>query len=374
MSDEGQRAYDRIQELIQKLPMNEFSFAGENESQLLSQRIDSLINTETQGLDGNLQARVAAEFQSWGPLNSLIEDEDISEILVNGPFAIWFEKKGKLQQHSDRFYSDLSYRNCLERLTQVSNTHITIERPCADGKFMDFRLSLIGHDLTQANVHFSLRRHPKNPWTFEKMAAEEWCSTWHVDLFKKIIEERKSFLVVGGTGAGKTSILNSFLNLLPPQERVVVIEDTPEIALPNSASMKLLTREDPQGILPSVDQTQLVKRSLRLRPDRLVMGEVRGSEAKDFLMALATGHSGSFGTLHAQDAHQALIRLEMLIQMGAPQWSLEAIRRLIQLSLDYIVVAEKTSAGQRRLKGIYKISSLEAQGFLLDSLEPLDFR
>ena len=369
MNDEGQRAYDRIQDLIQKLPMNEFSFAGEDENQLLSQRSNGLIQTETLNLNSELQARVTAEFQSWGPLNALIDDEDISEILVNGPFAIWYEKKGQLSQHPDQFYSELSYRNCLERLTQASKTHITIERPCADGKFMDFRLSLIGHDLTQANVHFSLRRHPKNPWTFEKMAAGGWCNITHVEQFRKIIEERKSFLVVGGTGAGKTSILNSFLNLLSPQERVVVIEDTPEIALPNSASMKLLTREDPQGILPSVDQTQLVKRSLRLRPDRLVMGEVRGSEAKDFLMALATGHSGSFGTLHAQDAHQALIRLEMLIQMGAPQWNLEAIRRLIQLSLDYIVVAEKNSFGQRRLKGIYRISSLEPQGFLLDSLD-----
>jgi pilus assembly protein CpaF len=374
MNPEGQQAYDRIQELIQRLPMNEFSFAGENDNQLLSQRISGLIASETQNFAPELQARVSAEFQSWGPLNRLIEDEDISEILVNGPFAIWFEKKGTLFQHPDRFYSELSYRNCLERLTQASQTHITIERPCADGKFMDFRLSLVGHDLTQANVHFSLRRHPKNPWTFEKMAEHGWCSSAHIAQFKKIIETRKSFLVVGGTGAGKTSILNSFLNLLSPQERVVVIEDTSEIALPNSASMKLLTREDPQGILPSVDQTQLVKRSLRLRPDRLVMGEVRGTEAKDFLMALATGHSGSFGTLHAQDAHQALIRLEMLIQMGAPQWSLEAIRRLIHLSLDYVVVAEKNSLGQRRLKGIYKISSLEAQGFLLDELEFLDFR
>lgn len=373
MSDEGLKIYTRIQALIQKLPLHEYSFAGEDQRQLLSQRIDGLITEHTHELEPELQARVGAEFQTWGPLNRLIEDEEVTEIIVNGPFSIWFEKQGQLFEHADKFYSELSFRNCLERLTLASKTHITIERPCADGKFMDFRLSLIGHDLTHANVHFTLRRHPKNPWTFEKMAALGWCTNDEIKILQSIIHARDSFLVVGGTGAGKTSILNSFLNLLGPQERVVVIEDTPEIVLPNSASMKLLTRDDPQGILPSVDQTQLVKRSLRLRPDRLVMGEVRGSEAKDFLMALATGHAGSFGTLHAQDAHQALIRLEMLIQMGAPQWSLEAIRRLIQLSLNYIVVAEKTSAGQRRLKGIYKISSLEPQGFLLDSLAPMGF-
>jgi len=134
--------------------------------------------------------------------------------------------------------------------------------------------------------------------------------------------------------------------------------------------MKLLTREDPHGILPAIDQTQLVKRSLRLRPDRIVMGEVRGSEAKDFLMAMATGHSGSFGTLHAQDASQALIRLEMLIQMGAPQWSLTAIRRLIQLSLDYIIITGRAATGERQLKGVFRLCSLEDQGFLVEQVDP----
>jgi pilus assembly protein CpaF len=165
-------------------------------------------------------------------------------------------------------------------------------------------------------------------------------------------------------------VLNSLLDLLPENERVVVIEDSSEIALSNKASMKLLTREDPHGILPAIDQTQLVKRSLRLRPDRIVMGEVRGSEAKDFLMAMATGHSGSFGTLHAQDANQALIRLEMLIQMGAPQWSLTAIRRLIQLSLDYIIITGRATTGERQLKGVYRLCSLEDQGFLVEQVDP----
>jgi len=137
--------------------------------------------------------------------------------------------------------------------------------------------------------------------------------------------------------------------------------------------MRLVTREDPQGVLPPVDQMQLVRRTLRLRPDRIVMGEVRGAEAKDFLMALATGHGGSFGTLHAQDASQALLRLEMLIQMGAPQWGLQAIRRLIQLSLDYVIVAEKNKAGNRHLKGIYRLCSLEDNGFLLEPALSCDF-
>ncbi|HWU43047.1 MAG TPA: ATPase, T2SS/T4P/T4SS family [Bdellovibrio sp.] len=369
MNLEAQNIFNSLQEEIARIPINEFMLSPDEESVLRSTRIDQLIKTRTQDLSENLRCRVVGEFESWGPLGELIADESITEILVNGPSLIWFEKEGQLYQHQDCFFSELSFRNCLERICQIAKVHISVEQPCADGHFLDFRLSLIGTDLTQSAPHLSLRRHPKNPWTFQKLSERGWCHDRWVDFFRSLLVQRKNFLVVGSTGSGKTSVLNSFLNLLAPNERVVVIEDTPEIALSNGASMKLLTREDPHGLLPTVDQTQLVKRSLRLRPDRIVMGEVRGSEAKDFLMALATGHAGSFGTLHAQDASQALIRLEMLIQMGAPQWSLTAIRRLIQLSLDYVVVTERTESGQRRLKGAYRLCSLEEHGFLVEPVE-----
>nr|BFD68407.1 hypothetical protein HAGR004_34290 [Bdellovibrio sp. HAGR004] len=366
MIQEAQRIYERIHEDIQRLPLNEFLLSSDDENLLRSQRVENLLATHTQTASEKVKARVLSEFHSWGPLEDLLEDESITEILVNGPMAIWFERQGQLHHHQDIFFSDLSYRNFLDRISHAAKAHITTEFPCADGRFADFRLSLVGAELTQSYPHLTLRRHPKNPWTFPRLAEHQWCSNEQVHALARLIAERKNFLVVGPTGSGKTSVLNSFLNLMPANERLVVIEDTSEISLPNNASLKLLTREDPQGVLPSVEQGQLVRRSLRLRPDRLVMGEVRGPEAKDFLMALATGHSGSFGTLHAQDAAQALIRLEMLIQMGAPQWSLTAIRRLIQMSLDYVIVAERTPTGQRRLKGVYRLCSLEENGFLLE--------
>ncbi len=135
--------------------------------------------------------------------------------------------------------------------------------------------------------------------------------------------------------------------------------------------MKLLTREDPQKVHAPITQSDLVRRTLRLRPDRIIMGEIRGEEAKDFLMSLSTGHRGSFGTLHAQSPHQALLRLEMLIQLGAPQWSLQAIRRLIQLSLEFILITEKTSTGARKFAGLYRLSSLEDHGFLVEAVTDL---
>lgn len=367
---DAQSLFQTIQKEIDELPINEFMLTNDEASTLRSQKTIEIFEKITHGTAVATKKRIADELNLWGPLHDLLEDENITEIMINGPRAIWFERDGVLHQHNDHFFSDLSFRNCLERICQRADTYINKESPCADGKFLEFRLSLVGGDLTDGFPHLSLRRHPKTPWTFEKLKSLGWCDHEQLSYLQSLISKRKNFLVVGATGTGKTTVLNAFLQLMSKNERAVVIEDTSEITLPNSASMKLLTREDPHYILPTVDQTQLVKRSLRLRPDRIIMGEIRGHEAKDFLMALATGHDGSFGTLHAQNANQALIRLEMLIQMGAPHWNLNAIRRLIQLSLDHIVVIERTVSGSRKLKGIYRLCSLEDHGFLVEAVQP----
>ncbi len=369
MTEAVQGIYDLIQADIQNLPLNEFLVSPEEEQNLRNQKVEQIIRLHSSNQDLAVKNRLDQEFTSWGPLTALLNDEDITEILVNNESTIWFEKGGKLHKHPDHFLSTLSFGNILDRICHESNTHITKERPCADGQFKSFRFSLIGADLTLSAPQFTLRRHPKNPWTLFRLEKQGWCNSQQSQILQTIMIQRQNFMVVGGTGSGKTSVLNSLLNLTAPNERNLIIEDTPELSLPNEASLRLVTRDDPQGILPSIDQTQLVKRSLRLRPDRIIMGEIRGPEAKDFLQALATGHSGSFGTLHAQDAHQALIRLEMLIQMGAPQWSLHAIRRLIHMSLQYIIVTGKCLDGSRKLQGIFRICSLEENGFLVESVD-----
>lgn len=312
--------------------------------------------------------RICAEYFGHGPLEELLKDEEITEILVNGPESIWFERQGRLCHLEDHFLSLTTYVNFLHRLCEKAQCQSTIEHPAATGQFQEFRLTLIRQELTRNHHHLSLRRHPKNPWSLERLRDSGWATEAEIQLLQRMIEARKNFLIIGGTGSGKTSLVNALLGTLQKNERAVVIEDTPEIELPNAASMRLITREDPQGLLKNVTQSDLLRHALRLRPDRLVLGEIRGPEAKDLLMALATGHGGSFGTLHSSDPRQALIRLEMLIQMGAPQWSLQAVRRLIHLSLDFIVVVEKSPEGKRKFQGLYKIASLEETGFLVERL------
>lgn len=333
-------------------------------SEKFRETLESCLNTE----NPDLRQRLLAEYFTYGPLDVLFADEQISEILVNGPESIWFEKEGRLQRHEDLFLSEASFNNSLHRLCEKSQCQSTVEHPAATGYFEEFRLTLIRQELTRNHHHLSLRRHPKNPWTLPRLQVAGWCTDSDVGLLTDLIQQRRNFLIVGNTGSGKTSLINALLQKLSINERAIIIEDTPEIELPNSSCMKLITREDPQGLLKNVTQSDLLRHSLRLRPDRIVMGEIRGAEAKDLLMALATGHGGSFGTLHASDPRQALIRLEMLIQMGAPQWSLQAVRRLIHLSLDCILVVEKTPEGKRKFQGAYKICSLEENGFLIEKI------
>lgn len=316
-----------------------------------------------------IRRRLLKEFLGLGPIEDLLADESITEILVNSPTSIWFERSGQLYPHLDHFLSKNSFENIVDRLTQKTQQHLTLEKPFVEGHYLDTRLSVVGSSITPGSSAFSIRKHPPMPWSLQALQKAGWCQDEDILLLKQLVASGTNFLVIGETGSGKTSILNALLQETKDNERCLVIEDSSEIRLPNAASLKLLTRTGVTGQYPSVDQQQLLKRALRLRPDRLIMGEIRGEESKDFLMMLATGHQGSMATLHAKNPQEALLRLEMLIQLGAPQWNLTAIRRLIFLSLQMIVLTERTSTGQRRLKNIYRLSSLEDSGLTFDSVD-----
>lgn len=360
--------YKRIEQRIQQISNQDLSFGLYDKNKDRQKQIQNEIISACQGLSSVDAKRIQSEFLELGPIDELIQDENISEIMIRDFDKVVFEKNGSLYEHSDHFFSEVTYREFVQRICAQSHTHINIERPCTNGKFLDFRLHMVGPELTGKSTQVCLRRHPKSPWTLSKLKDSDWAQESEFQLLENIISARKNFLVVGGTGSGKTSLLNACLQNIEPNQRAVLIEDTPELTVPNGCSTKLLTRFDAHGILPPIDQQELVRQSLRMRPDRLVMGEIRGTEAKDLLMALSTGHDGSFATLHASSASQALLRLEMLIQLGAPMWSLQAIRNLMKLSLQNIIVVGKTKDGLRRLLGIYELSSIEDNGILLERL------
>jgi pilus assembly protein CpaF len=364
----------KIQSEIQSLPLETLGFQSLESKQQSSVRISQMIANEARELDSGLQLRLQNEFEGVGPLLPLIEDENITEIIVNSLSDIWFEKSGHLYRLEDQFASDLTYQNFIERLCQEAKVQISLERPFCDGRFRNFRLHLVSSELTKSQSILTLRRQNSNPWTLNRLIETGWTNPKGAELLDSWIQQKKSFLVVGETGSGKTSVLNACLQQLPQNERVVILEDTAEIVIPNKASTRLLTRHDSQNLLPTIDLTELLRQSLRMRPDRIVVGEVRGAEAKDLLLALSTGHQGSMGTLHASSAHQAIMRLEMLVQLGAPHWSLQTIRRLLALSLNGILVVGRNEKGQRKLRSVYELTAVEETGILLDPIFQEDFR
>lgn len=313
------------------------------------------------------RARLVEEFFRLGPLGPLVDDPGVQEIVVNGPRDVWYEARGEFTKCDDAFLSDVTFQNFVDRVCREANVKIDLAQPFVDGRWRGFRLHLACAPLTHCAFHLSLRRVPENPWTLDKLEAAGWCAPTQTATLRRLLHERRNVIVIGPTGCGKTSVLGACLRELPTNERVVILEDTDELPRPNEASTKMLTRTAVPPALPEITLTDLVKQSLRMRPFRLVVGEVRGAEAKDLLLALATGHSGSWGTLHASEARQALLRLEMLIQLGAPQWSVTAIRQLLHLSVEYLVVCGIEN-GHRRLEGINRVAALESCGFLLESV------
>ena len=311
--------------------------------------------------------RILSEFSGFGPLDSLLSQEDINEIIINGKDHIFYEKYGRILQLEDSFLSTVTFHNIVEKIGTQARLTVNLKKPFNEGKWGPFRVHLLCPPIVKEDFHICLRRHPKSLWTFEKLAEQNWAPPEAIEMARQFVQDQLNFLIVGSTSSGKTSVLNACLQDIKTNERILSIEDTDEIILPNKASAKLLSQTDPESSKALIDQQCLVRQSLRLRPDRIVMGEVRGEEAKDLLLALATGHKGSIGTLHGSDHKQALWKLETLAQMGAPQWQSSTIQKLIFSSLKGLIILEKKD-GMRLLKGIYKITALEPSGFLFESL------
>ena len=317
--------------------------------------------------DELLKARLRSEILRMGPLESLIQDPEVTEILVNSWQHVHYEKLGALHTCEDFFASEQSYEQFIERLSRICQTFMNREKPFIECQFENLRITVIFRDLSRGHHLVSLRKKRDVHIPLRNLAETGWCNANQAEAIRQMISDRKNFLVIGGTGSGKTTVLQTLLFEMSKNERVVIIEDTQELNPASHLSVSLLTQTNILEPQQNVTMDDLLKRALRLRPDRIGVGEIRGPEAKTLLMALSTGHEGSFGSLHARDAHEALMRLEMLIQMGAPQWSVVSIRRLIGITIDCILVVEKKN-GARRLQSIHQVASVEDIGITLNQI------
>ncbi len=315
------------------------------------------------------QERIYLEFFENGPLKDLFDDDEITEIIINSWDKVWYEKNGQFFLHHDAFLSLNTFENYLHKLCKRLKTQLTFETPFLCVMDGPLRYHITSPTITGDSYSLSIRKHRENRLSLEGLTEIKSISPQQLQLLKNVLEEKKNFLVIGATGSGKTTFLNACLQSLKNNERALIIEDTSELITPNNLSTKILTRKDSHNLTGVIDLSILIKEALRMRPDRIILGEVRGAEAKDLLLALSTGHEGSIGTLHARSATEALLRLEMLIQLGSPQWSLEAIRKLIYLSVHYIFTIERRRDGSRGLKSIHRLCGVESFGVLTEEIK-----
>jgi pilus assembly protein CpaF len=318
---------------------------------------------ETNGLFNHL----FEELEGFGPLKGLIEDSEISEILVNGFQHIFYEKEGRLHRFEETFTSEITFKRLIQRILIRMERTADARHPLVDGVLDDGTRIHIALPPVADVPSLSIRRHTYKHRGLTDLVQAGMITSTIEEKFKGWVKDKRNLMICGPTGSGKTTLLRALLNTIPTQERIITLEDTAEIGKFGSHVVNLITRQDPEGLAPHISLQTLLRNSLRMRPDRIVVGEVRGEEALVLLDALATGHRGSLSTLHGATAAQALRRLESLVSRAAPHWPLTTIRQLISDAIDIIIVIEKEN-GLRKVSQAAQISGFESFGFLLNPL------
>ncbi len=295
-----------------------------------------------------------------GPLEPLLADESITDIMVNGPHQVYVERGGKLELTDVRFRDDRHLMNVIQRIVTAVGRRIDESSPICDARLADgSRVNAIIPPLAIDGPSLSIRKFAKKKITLEKMVAFGSISPRLMQLLKIIGACRLNVLVSGGTGSGKTTMLNAISRLIDPGERIVTIEDAAELQLQQPHVVRLETRPPNLEGKGEVTMRDLVRNALRMRPDRIIVGEIRGAEAVDLLQAMNTGHDGSMGTIHANRPREALTRLENMVNMAGFNLPAKAIREQIAAAVDIIIQVSRMRDGARRCVYVTEVVGME---------------
>ncbi|NYE26432.1 pilus assembly protein CpaF [Pigmentiphaga litoralis] len=316
-----------------------------------------------------LRRQVVDEALGLGPLECLLADATVSEIMVNRHDEIWVEQGGQLRRHPSGFSSDQSVLGVIERIVAPIGRRIDESSPMVDARLRDgSRVNAIIPPLALKGPSLTIRKFPARRLTMQDLVAGESLDRSMAAFLQSCVTHRKNVVVSGGTGSGKTTLLNILSNFIPPGERVITIEDAAELRLDHEHLVSLEARPANLEGRGAVAIRDLVRNALRMRPDRIVIGECRGSEALDMLQAMNTGHEGSLTTLHANTPRDALSRLETLVLMAGMDLPLGAIREQIASAVDIIVQQSRSPAGRRRITAIVEVSGMESGKIQLQEL------
>jgi len=305
----------------------------------------------------------------FGPLEPLMADPSVTDILVDNFDKIYVERKGKLEPTEQRFQNEKELRALIEAILSQVGRRVDAAWPMADGRLYDgSRINVIIPPVAIDGPSLSIRRFRKDALQLEDLIALKTITADVGELLKGIVQARLNILISGGTGSGKTTLLNVLSNFIPSDERVISIEDSAELQLNQSYVVRLETRTaTPEG-KGEVVQRDLVKNALRMRPDRIVVGEVRGGEVLDMLQAMNTGHDGSLSTIHANSPRDAMSRLETLVATSGLTIPHEAVRKQISSAIDIIIQVSRLSDGTRKVISLQEITGMEGNVITMQEL------
>jgi pilus assembly protein CpaF len=340
----------------------------ELEGPKLREHVESLLARHVAGMDGGPTIPADADFLTevvdeavgLGPLERFLRDPTVSEVMVNGPDMIYVERNGRIEVTDSAFVSAASLRNTIDRIVSPLGRRVDESSPMADGRLPDgSRVNIIIPPLALHGAAVTIRKFSKIPLSAPRLVELGSVSSQAMAFLEACVILRKNILIAGGTGSGKTTLLNALSSFIPSCERILTIEDAAELKLEQSHVVSLEARPqnvEGKGLITIRD---LVRNALRMRPDRIVVGECRGAEALDMLQAMNTGHDGSMTTLHANSPRDALLRLETMVLMAGFDLPLRAIRDQMASAIDLIVYQSRLGDGRRCVTHVTEICGVD---------------
>jgi pilus assembly protein CpaF len=313
--------------------------------------------------------QVLNDLLGFGPIQSLLDDDDVTEIMVNGPKKVFIEKKGQLTKTNVTFDDDDHVLRIIDRIILPLGRHVDADSPTVDARLPDgSRVNAVIRPVAIDGPAITIRKFRKDQLQVDDLVNFGSLTRQMADFLQACVKARFNIIISGGTGSGKTTLLNVMSGFIPENERIITIEDAAELQLQQDHVMRMETKTANADGLHAVSIRELVKNSLRMRPDRIVVGEVRGGEALDMLQAMNTGHDGSLTTVHANTPRDAMSRIETLVLMAGMDLPLKVVRQQISSAVDLIVQQTRLKDGQRKVTAVTEVAGMEGEIIVLTDI------